>query len=183
VNDVLLAQAGDTRAFDRLVKNLRILIFRRALKALRSPDEAEDLTQEVLLLAFRKLASFKGESKFSTWIYSITTNCLRMAIRTKSRRRKKENSPEWDLFTESKQCYQISSCYGAVEARNEIETVFKIIDLMSEENQSIIKDVTIKGMSLSDIADKNLMNINSVKTRIHRARKFIKKNLDEIVLH
>jgi RNA polymerase sigma-70 factor (ECF subfamily) len=69
---VRLAQAGDVQAFGELVERNRRAVFRAALAAVRSPAEADDVTQEAFVTAFRKLGSFRGESQFRTWLLSIT---------------------------------------------------------------------------------------------------------------
>jgi RNA polymerase sigma-70 factor (ECF subfamily) len=69
---VRLAQAGDVDAFGELVERNRRAVFRAALAAVGSPAEADDVTQEAFVTAFRKLASFRGEAQFRTWLLSIT---------------------------------------------------------------------------------------------------------------
>jgi RNA polymerase sigma-70 factor (ECF subfamily) len=69
---VRLAQAGDAEAFGELVERNRRAVFRAALAAVGSPAEADDVTQEAFVTAYRKLASFRGEAQFRTWLLSIT---------------------------------------------------------------------------------------------------------------
>ncbi len=69
---VRLAQGGDLDAFGELVERNRRAVFRAALAALGSPAEADDVTQEAFITAYRKLGSFRGESQFRTWLLSIT---------------------------------------------------------------------------------------------------------------
>ena len=69
---VRLAQAGDTDAFGELVERNRRAVFRAALAAVGSPTEADDVVQEAFVTAWRKLAGFRGESQFRTWLLSIT---------------------------------------------------------------------------------------------------------------
>jgi RNA polymerase sigma-70 factor (ECF subfamily) len=66
------AQAGDVEAFGELVERNRRAVFRAALAAVRSPAEADDVAQEAFVTAYRKLASFRGDSQFRTWLLSIT---------------------------------------------------------------------------------------------------------------
>jgi RNA polymerase sigma-70 factor (ECF subfamily) len=66
------AQAGDTQAFGELVDRNRRAVFRAALAALGSPADADDVTQEAFVTAFRKLSGFRGESAFRTWLLAIT---------------------------------------------------------------------------------------------------------------
>jgi RNA polymerase sigma-70 factor (ECF subfamily) len=65
------ARSGDTAAFGELVERHRTAVFRAALAALGSPSEAEDVAQEACVLAFRKLASFRGDASFKTWLLAI----------------------------------------------------------------------------------------------------------------
>ena len=69
---VRLAQAGDLDAFGELVERNRRAVFRAALAAVGSTTEAEDVTQEAFVTAWRKLSGFRGDSQFRTWLLSIT---------------------------------------------------------------------------------------------------------------
>jgi RNA polymerase sigma-70 factor (ECF subfamily) len=69
---VRLAQAGDAEAFGELVERNRRAVFRAALAALGSVNEADDVTQEAFVTAWRKLSGFRGEAQFRTWLLSIT---------------------------------------------------------------------------------------------------------------
>jgi RNA polymerase sigma-70 factor, ECF subfamily len=71
---VRLAQAGDAGAFDQLVIRHQAAVFRAALAALRSPEEAEEAAQDALVRAWQKLGSFRGHSSFRTWLLSIAWN-------------------------------------------------------------------------------------------------------------
>ena len=66
------AQAGDVEAFGDLVERNRRAVFRAALAAVGSADEADDVAQEAFVVAFQKLSGFRGESSFKTWLLSIT---------------------------------------------------------------------------------------------------------------
>ncbi len=69
-----LARNGDRAAFGTLVERYQQVVFRAALAALRSREDAEEVAQDALLLAFRKLDSFRGEASFKTWLLTITWN-------------------------------------------------------------------------------------------------------------
>ena len=69
---VRLAQAGDVEAFGELVERNRRAVFRAALACVGSPAEADDVAQEAFVTAYRKLATFRGEAQFRTWLLSIT---------------------------------------------------------------------------------------------------------------
>lgn len=69
-----LARNGDRAAFGTLVERYQQVVFRAALAALRSREDAEEVAQDALLLAYRKLDSFRGEASFKTWLLTITWN-------------------------------------------------------------------------------------------------------------
>jgi RNA polymerase sigma-70 factor, ECF subfamily len=69
-----LARNGDRAAFGTLVERYQQVVFRAALAALRSREDAEEVAQDALLLAWRKLGSFRGEASFKTWLLTITWN-------------------------------------------------------------------------------------------------------------
>ena len=66
------ARGGDRAAFGELVDRYQVAVYRTALAALRSPEEAEDVAQEAFLAAFRKIGAFRGEASFKTWLLAIT---------------------------------------------------------------------------------------------------------------
>ena len=72
LNLVRRAQAGDTDAFGELVERNRKAVFRAAVAALGSTTDADDVAQEAFVMAYRKLASFRGDSAFRTWLLAIT---------------------------------------------------------------------------------------------------------------
>src|SRR5262245_58086809 len=80
------AKAGDQRAFEALVRRYRKRIYALALHLTGSASEADDITQEVFLKAYRALAGFEGRSEFFTWLYRITVNRSLNARRQRARR-------------------------------------------------------------------------------------------------
>src|SRR5205809_6643883 len=78
---VRLAQQGDTRAFDELVRRYRDKVYRLSYKILRHEDDASEALQDAFLSAYRGLKNFKAESTFSTWLYRIATNASLMKYR------------------------------------------------------------------------------------------------------
>ena len=87
-DDALLARyaAGDRAAAQILLDRLAPRVLRLARRLLQDPAEAEDVTQETLLRAFTRLDTFRGEAKFSSWLYQVGTNCIRMHLRSRRRR-------------------------------------------------------------------------------------------------
>ena len=92
------AKAGDTAAFEQLVKQYERQIFRTANHITQNREDAEDITQDVFFKAFQKLDQFKGDSKFSTWLVRIAVNESLMRLR--KRKTSKTVSMDQDLQTD-----------------------------------------------------------------------------------
>ena len=92
--------AGDTNAFEALVVAYQKQVYNLALRTVGNEEDAADMTQEVFLRAYRALGTFRGESKFSVWLYRLTTNVCIDFLR--SRRRHPTVSPPQRTTTSSR---------------------------------------------------------------------------------
>ena len=80
---IRLAQEGNAAAFERLYRRYSGRVYSLCLRILKNDSEAEDLTQEAFLLLFRKIHTFRGEARFSTWLHRLTINLVLMGLRKK----------------------------------------------------------------------------------------------------
>jgi RNA polymerase sigma-70 factor, ECF subfamily len=80
---IRLAQEGDAAAFEQLYRRYSRRVYSLCLRIVKNDSESEDLTQEAFLLLFRKIHTFRGESKFSTWLHRLTINLVLMGLRKK----------------------------------------------------------------------------------------------------
>jgi RNA polymerase sigma-70 factor, ECF subfamily len=80
---IRLAQQGDAAAFERIYRRYSRRVYSLCLRIVKNDSEAEDLTQDAFLLLFRKIHTFRGESKFSTWLHRLTINLALMGLRKK----------------------------------------------------------------------------------------------------
>jgi RNA polymerase sigma-70 factor (ECF subfamily) len=80
---IRLAQEGNAAAFEQLYRRYSGRVYSLCLRMVKDGSEAEDLTQEAFLLVFRKIRTFRGESKFSTWLHRLTVNLVLMGLRKK----------------------------------------------------------------------------------------------------
>ena len=71
---IVQLQQGDESAFTKLVDEWQDMVYNTALGIVQNADDADDITQEVFIQVFQSVSSFKGESKFSTWLYRITVS-------------------------------------------------------------------------------------------------------------
>src|SRR5258707_9329084 len=81
---IRLAQQGDSGAFETIYRQHSCRVYALCLRMLRDPTEAEDLVQDVFVLLFRKIHTFRGESAFSTWLHRLAVNLVLMRLRKKS---------------------------------------------------------------------------------------------------
>jgi len=175
------ARQGDELAFAQLVAPLRDRIYWRAVKAVRDLDQAEDITQETLLRGFTRLETFRGDSRFSSWLYMVASNCIRMHLRKRKRR----------------PALRLQDCVRETElhSRHSLEIPKKLPDEMAIEKEmfmgieqamsqlppqygNILRLWVEDGMDLKDIHDECGLSIAAIKSRLHRARKKMKDSLE-----
>ncbi len=172
------AQAGDAGAFETLVRRYQGWVFTLALRMLGDRAEAEDMAQEIFLKAYRGLKGFKGASRFSTWLYSITSHhCLN---HLEARRRQLHHlgrggdrpgavgndppAPVDRLVDETPRA-------DALLERADLARIVQAeLAHLSEEHRLILVLRDIQGLSYEEIAQTLRLELGTVRSRLHRAR-------------
>ncbi len=178
---IKLAQNGDSKAFELLIEAHFKNIYNIAYRIAGNPDDASDMTQEVMIKLFRNINSFGGNSKFSTWVYRVATNtCL---DELKKLRRHSAYSINSEIDTgEGEFLYEVEDTSPTpdleVERGELSDMVAKAITALNPEHRAIITLRDIQEFSYEEIA--NILNISegTVKSRISRARMQLKKILE-----
>jgi RNA polymerase sigma-70 factor, ECF subfamily len=155
---VARARAGDPGAFEQLVRAHQGDVYRLALHLVRDPETAEDVTQEAFLLAYRSLGRFRGQAKFSTWLYRIARNCAVDAIRRRERRRRleRQSSPETHVPDPSLR----AALAGAIDRLpHDLREAFVVIEVF--------------GLPYADAARVLGVLPGTLKSRMHRTRKLL----------
>ena len=162
--------SGDTRAFEILFRRYQTPIFNMVSRMV-SGEDAYDLTQDVFCNALRAMHGFRGESKFSTWLFSIARNvCLntlrhRAVIREESLDGMAEDNPfAGDLPDHT------ADVAGIVEAHELQHIVGKVLAAMPPEQRLLITLRDFEQLSYEEIGQVAGMSISNVKSRLHRAR-------------
>ncbi|MEP3208788.1 MAG: sigma-70 family RNA polymerase sigma factor [Maribacter sp.] len=158
---------GDTRAFSVLVERYKHMVFTLAAKVLKNHEEAEEVAQDVFIKAYTALASFKGESKFSTWLYKIA---YYRSLDYLKKHKRTVNTGSIDSDTE----YHLTSMEDALDGLEDKErkqTIKAAINELPHDDAVVITLHYFEELSLKEIAD--IMNIepNTVKVRLFRSRK------------
>lgn len=158
---------GDTRAFSVLVNRYKHMVFTLAAKILKNHEEAEEVSQDVFVKAYLALSTFKGESKFSTWLYKIA---YYRSLDELKKQKRSLNTSSIDSDTE----FHLSSMENALDTLEADERKLAIknaIDELPHDDAVVITLHYFEELSLKEIAD--IMNIeaNTVKVRLFRSRK------------
>jgi RNA polymerase sigma-70 factor (ECF subfamily) len=165
--------SGDTDAFEALVLENRRQVYNLALKMTKNEQDAYDISQEAFLKAFRSLDKFRGDSKFSVWLYRLTSNLCLDFLRAQKRREKVSLSYEND--EDEQQELEIPderfSPEKILEQNNLRESISSALDALPEDYRSIIVMREMDGLSYDEISARTGLELGTVKSRIFRARK------------
>lgn len=172
-------QAGDKQAFDVLVLRYQHKLVKLISRYIRDPQEAQDISQEAFIKAYRALASFRGDSSFYTWLYRIGVNTAKNHLVAQGRR-----PPDADVDAEDAERFDIDTGLRdqdtpeAEVAREEIErTVVESLEALPEELRTAITLRELEGLSYQEIAQVMDCPVGTVRSRIFRAREAIDKRL------
>ena len=175
---VLLARNGDRDAFIELVILYQEKIYQLAYRMLANRHEAEDVVQETFLRVFKNLHSYDPNLKFSTWIYRIGTNlCI-----DRLRKKKVTYSLDVDPDGEGLNGYsQLPSDEPNPETQVLIsetqEKIQQAISELPEKYKSVVLLYYFHDFSLQEIAGILNMPATTIKTRLHRARDYLRKKI------
>jgi RNA polymerase sigma-70 factor (ECF subfamily) len=181
---VELARQGGENAIRTLIERNNQRLFRAARSVLRNDSEAEDVVQETYVKAFTVLKSFRGEASFSTWLTRITLN---EAVSRLRRRRKNSDLEALDqavsadaglvsLFPLSLVPLPADTEAARSEMRQMLETA---IDGLPEGFRTVFVLRDVEGLSTEETADHLALKPETVKTRLHRARRMLRAVLEE----
>jgi RNA polymerase sigma-70 factor, ECF subfamily len=177
---VRLAQGGDTRAFDELVVRYRDKVYRLALRILRHEEDAAEALQEAFLSAYRGLKNFKVESTFSTWLYRVATNAALMRYR---RRREghvsleQSQSPNGDGEPMAIPDWSAQPLDELLDAETR-EVMGESVQRLPEDLRTVFLLRDVEELSNAQVADILDLTVAAVKSRLHRARKSLREDLD-----
>ena len=157
---------NDTLLFGVLYDRYSRMVYNKCYGFARSQDEAEDLTQDVFLMLFIKLASFKGRSKFSTWLYSFTYNfCVNYVNRNKQRKMSDKSVSMDEVDYKMADEVPDESIYEM-----KANKLAKALELVSAEDKSILLLKYQDGASIKELADLMELGESAIKMRLKRAK-------------
>jgi RNA polymerase sigma-70 factor, ECF subfamily len=175
-------QAGNLDAYDKIAEIYQKKIYALSFNLMRNQMDAQDVTQEVLLTLFKKIHTFQGKSAFSSWVYRITLNASYMKLRGK----KKEPNISIDELLPSfnssgfqqKKIQDWSENTESLLFTNETrEVINKAVGLLPEKDKVVFLLRDVEGLSTEKVSEVLDLTIPAVKSRLHRARLFLRKKL------
>jgi RNA polymerase sigma-70 factor (ECF subfamily) len=175
---------GNTNAFSVLVNRYKDLVFTLTLRMLKNREEAEEVAQDSFIKAYKSLNRFKGDSKFSTWIYKIAYNA---SLDRLKKNKKHYNDVPIDEFTEH-QVKTIDNALDNLESKEQTKAIQDCIALLPSEDSFLLTLYYFDEISLDEISQTVGLTSNNVKVKIFRARKklatILKNRLEpEIIEH
>lgn len=178
------AQRGDKRAFELLVDKYQHRLARLVSRLVRDPVEAEDVTQEAFIKAYRALPSFRGDSAFYTWLYRIGINTAKNFLVAAGRRAPTStevDAEEAEGYESADQLRDINTPESLLLSKEIATTVNAAIEALPEELRSAIQLRELEGMSYEEIAKLMDCPIGTVRSRIFRAREAIAELLKPLL--
>ena len=164
---------GDANAFEPLVHAYEKNVYNLALRTLGNAQDAEDVTQEAFLKAYRSLSSYRGDSKFSVWLYRIVTNLCLDLLRAKKRRPTQSLNVENDEGEEDELDIpdEHFSPEHLLDRKLTRESVQRGLASLPDDARQILLLREIQGLSYEEIGRVLELDPGTVKSRIFRARK------------
>jgi len=178
------AQRGDKRAFELLVEKYQRKLARLVSRLVRDPGEAEDVTQEAFIKAYRALPSFRGDSAFYTWLYRIGINTAKNFLVATGRRAPTStevDAEEAEGYESAEQLRDINTPESLLLSKEIATAVNAAIEALPEELRSAIQLRELEGMSYEEIAKLMDCPIGTVRSRIFRAREAIADKLKPLL--
>ena len=176
---VTLSQGGDLDSFNQLVLRWERPIYALAYRVIGREEDARDVAQETFLRAFRALGGFKGQAKFSSWLYRITLNLCRDWIR-KERRTPVSQAPEGiDIIELAGEATPTETIEQLVGRKQLSRAVSKAMSSLPEDQRTAIILKEYHGLTFQEIADMLDCPLSTVKTRLYQGLSVVRKQLEQ----
>jgi RNA polymerase sigma factor (sigma-70 family) len=172
--------AGNQSGYADLVKRHQRFVFTLALRFTKNREDAEEVAQDCFIKAYRSLASFKQESKFSTWLYSIVYTTAMTSLR-----KKRLDTSSIDDEATYIQIENVSSGFDSNDVENKSRSFYltQAIEQLTADDATIITLFYKGEQSLEEIAQTLGIEANSVKVKLFRARQRLKEKLERNLKH
>lgn len=170
---VAAAKAGDSDAFAELVKATQVDVYTLAYRLTGNEEDARDVAQEAFLRAFKSLKRFRGDSRFSTWMYRITANCASTHLSRRFKSRHDELSEDDSVLDERPE----SDPEGMAEAGILRDRVTAALEDLPQILRAVVVLRDVYDLPHDAIASALGISESAAKVRLHRARRKLRERL------
>lgn len=168
---------GDTNSFANLVDKYKDLVYSLVIKMTKNREEAEEISQDTFIKAFQNLEKFKGESKFSTWLYKIAYRTCLDTLKKNKNHRSNYDINEITL----NQIKSTDSILNDLERKDRANVMKDCLDKLPSEERSILWMFYFDELSLKEIIEVTNLSEANLKVKLHRARKRLLSIVKETV--
>lgn len=178
-------ETQDEGAFNEIVRRYADKIYRTALRITRNPSAAEDVLQEVFIILVEKMNTFHAKAKFSTWLYSITAKISFSQLRAEKKHRNNVSFEEVIYTVEEKMLKGVESqdinrsSDEAFLSRERMQILEKAINELPAPYRTVFHLRDVEGLTNPEVAEILNLSIPNVKSRIYRARLFLRDKLSD----
>jgi RNA polymerase sigma-70 factor (ECF subfamily) len=168
---------GDAESFNELILRWERPIYALAYRTIGREQDARDVCQETFLRAFRALPRFRGQAKFSSWLYRIALNLCRDWLRRERRTPVVDTPRDVDLMDLAAATEPSESIEDLVARRDEMRIVERAMALLPEEQRTAIVLKEYHGLTFQEIADLIGCPLSTVKTRLYQGLTVLRREL------
>lgn len=173
---------GDANAFAKLVDRYKDLVYTLTLRMMKHKEEAEEAAQDTFIKVYKSLNKFKGDSKFSTWIYRVAYNtCLDRLKKNK----RQQYTLEINEYTEH-QIKTLDNALDKMEAKEREQSIQDCLAMLPSEDSFLLTLYYFEELSLDEIGKIVDLKPNNVKVKLFRSRKkltsILRKKLDNEII-
>ena len=167
--------SGDQQAYALLVDRYQNYVFTLALRFTKNREDAEEVSQDIFIKAYRSLSDFRGAAKFSTWLYTIVNNtCISFLRKKKLVVHSLDNEKVFEVADNQESGMRANM----IEQKSKIAMVNKAIALLSTDDAEIITLFYKGEQTLEEISNILGLETNTAKVRLHRARARLKEKME-----
>ena len=175
---VARAQGGDIESFNQLIVRWERPIYALAYRVIGKEEDARDVCQDAFLRAYRALPGFKGQAKFSSWLYRIALNLCRDWIRRQRRAPVSQLPEDMDAIELASEKGPVESIEDLVARKQLSETVAIAMQHLPEEQRTAIILKEYHGLTFQEIADLQGCPLSTVKTRLYQGLSVLRRDLE-----
>jgi len=167
---------GDTNAYALLVERYKAYVYTLTFRFTKNREDAEEVSQDIFVKAYRSLADFKGTAKFSTWLYTVVnTTCITFLRKKKLEVRSLDDEKTFEVADSQDSGFRANM----VEQKSRQNMVNRAIAMLNPDDAEIITLFYKNEQSLEEISQILGLETNTAKVRLHRARARLKEKMEK----